>query len=105
MLKIKLVVAFVGLSTAAVLAQTNFSDLDADLDGELSLQEVQGYWPNMTSSGFRNADLDGSGALNSDEISIMQGMNTAVRARPRSVTPRDTGVDPSSTGQTSSAEK
>lgn len=105
MLKIKLVVAFIGLSTAAVLAQTTFGDLDADMDGELSLQEVQGYWPNMTSTRFSDADLDGSGALNSDEVSTMQGMNTAVRARPRSVTPRDTGVDPSSAGQTSSAGK
>jgi len=61
------------LSTTAAMAQTQvtFSDLDTDVDGELSLTELQVAWP-LTQDEFAAADLDVSGSLSADEVVALQ---------------------------------
>ena len=84
MRKIVLGFAILGLSASAVLAQTptNFTDVDTDGNGELSLSELQVAWPDLTEAEFTGADIDASGGISASELAGLQP--AAVPADPAS---------------------
>jgi Ca2+-binding EF-hand superfamily protein len=62
--------ALFAFSGAAAFAQIDqFTQLDADGSGGLSLQEIQTAVPQVTSSEFKEYDTDKSGELSSSEFS------------------------------------
>jgi hypothetical protein len=57
-----------GLSTAAFAqVATDFTSVDTDVSGGVSLAEAQFAWPEITAEVFAAADLDVSGELSADE--------------------------------------
>ncbi|QYO76723.1 hypothetical protein [Devosia salina] len=72
----KLTLSLIALTLAATpaLAQTplTFADVDADASGELSFEELQAVWPDITHDEFMAADLDMNGGLNADELAGLQ---------------------------------
>ena len=98
MFKIAIAFAFLGLSTATSFAQSGSS--------EISYDQLHLVWPNLTQARFRNADLDGSGGLNADELRTLQGATPVSggmqpSASVRAPTDADYGIDSSSSGQSS----
>ena len=59
---------------APALAQTplTFAEVDVDASGELSFEELQAAWPDLTQDEFMAADLDMNGALSVDELNGLQ---------------------------------
>lgn len=55
--------------TAPAFAQT---DLDADGDGIVTLEEVQAVNPDITAEDFATMDTDGDGSLDADEVAAAQ---------------------------------
>lgn len=74
MRKIALSLAVLGLLSAPVLAQTpmSFADVDTDANGELSFEELQVVWPDLSQAEFDAADADGSGGLSAEELGALQ---------------------------------
>jgi len=72
--KFALSLAVIGLATTAALAQTptSFADVDTDASGELSFDELQLVWADLTQEEFDVADRDGSGGLTPDELNALQ---------------------------------
>jgi len=61
-----------GLSTAAMAqAATDFTTVDTDASGAVSLAEAQIAWPDLTEEAFAAADLDGNGELSADEYATL----------------------------------
>lgn len=61
--------AVFALAAGAASAQGDqFSQLDADGSGELSLKEIQAVVPQATKSEFSQYDADGSGELSASEF-------------------------------------
>ncbi|MET3927825.1 hypothetical protein [Devosia sp. 2618] len=61
-----------GLSTAAFAqAATDFTTVDADASGGVSLVEAQAAWPDLTEEAFNAADLDGNGELSAEEYAAL----------------------------------
>ncbi len=62
------------LMAAPALAQTplTFVDVDTDASGELSFEELQAVWPDLTQDEFMAADLDMNGSLSADEVNRLQ---------------------------------
>jgi len=60
-----------GLTTGA-FAQSNFADVDADTNGELSFAELQVAWPDLSQAEFTTADADASGGLSTTELGSLQ---------------------------------
>lgn len=59
---------------APALAQAplTFAEVDLDTSGELSFEELQAAWPDLTQDEFMAADLDMNGALSADELNGLQ---------------------------------
>lgn len=72
----KIAMGLVALTLAAspTLAQApmNFADVDLDASGELSFEELQAVWPDLTQEEFTVADMDANGSLSADEINALQ---------------------------------
>lgn len=68
-----------GLSGAA-FAQTalDFTTVDGDVSGGVSLVEAQVAWPDLTAEAFAAADVDGNGELSAEEYAAL----TAAAAAP-----------------------
>lgn len=63
------VLVALGLSTAAFAqaAVPDFTSLDADANGGITLQELNAAYANVTVEAFAAADADSSGELSADE--------------------------------------
>lgn len=48
------------------------ADLDANADGEVTLEEVQAVNPDFTAEDFATIDTDGNGTLSAEEVSAAQ---------------------------------
>ncbi|WP_127111866.1 hypothetical protein [Shimia sediminis] len=46
------------------------SEMDANGDGVLTIEEVQAVFPDMTPEGFSALDMDSDGTLNKDEAMV-----------------------------------
>jgi hypothetical protein len=62
------------LMAAPALAQAplTFAEVDIDASGELSFEELQAAWPDLTQDEFMAADLDMNGSLSADELDGLQ---------------------------------
>lgn len=65
--------AVLGLSVAApALAQSvDFDSLDANLDGQISFEELQVALPDITQDDFTVLDTNGDGALSREEFAVL----------------------------------
>ena len=63
----------IGLSaTGGALAQTlDFNTLDADVNGEVSMEELQVAIPDINEESFAMLDADADGVLNADEFAAL----------------------------------
>jgi len=66
--KILLTSLFAISAATASAEETDFSTIDTDGSGGLSLAEVQGVAPNVTAEEFASYDVDASGDLSIDEF-------------------------------------
>lgn len=97
MRKIALGLVALSLCAAPALAQAplNFTDVDTDASGELSLAELQTVWPTLTADEFNAADLDANGSLNADELGALQPSSLGVSApADNGATAPDASADP-----------
>ncbi|MCD7059940.1 EF-hand domain-containing protein [Pelagibacterium xiamenense] len=60
--------AFAG---SAVAQGVDFASLDADMNGEISFEELQAALPNIVEEDFSVLDVDGSGGLSEDEFATL----------------------------------
>lgn len=61
-----------GLSGAAMAqAATDFTAVDTDANGGVSLAEAQVAWPDLTEEAFTAADTDASGELSAEEYDAL----------------------------------
>ncbi|AKO96503.1 MAG: EF-hand domain-containing protein [Marinovum algicola] len=60
--------AFVLAAASPALAQVTVEDTDAD--GSFSMQELQAAYPEMTVEVFAQIDVDQSGDVSEDELSV-----------------------------------
>jgi hypothetical protein len=62
------------IMAAPALAQAplTFAEVDVDASGELSFEELQAAWPDLTQDEFMAADLDMNGGLSADELNGLQ---------------------------------
>ena len=79
------------IMAAPALAQAplTFAEVDIDASGELSFEELQAAWPDLTQDEFMAADLDMNGSLNADELNGLQPSSLSAPAVP----PLDGGMD------------
>jgi hypothetical protein len=65
--------ALLGLSAAApALAQgIDFDALDANMDGQISFEELQVALPDITQDDFTILDTDGDGVLSREEFAVL----------------------------------
>ncbi|ASM72566.1 MULTISPECIES: hypothetical protein [Roseobacteraceae] len=69
MTKFSTFAAAVAVAACPVIASADtLSELDANQDGFLTLDEVQSVNPEMTSDQFITLDLDANGALDEEEV-------------------------------------
>lgn len=68
--KIITAAAFIGAATAAFAT----SDLDADGDGILTMEEMTAVYPDFTEAQFADADTDGDGMINVDELAAARSL-------------------------------
>jgi hypothetical protein len=85
--KLVIAVAALGLSAGAAFAQTSFTDVDADANGELSYAELQVAWPNLTQDEFTTADADASSGLSTSELATLQPPGDGAAAAPAETLP------------------
>ena len=83
------------LSTAAVAATGDFSKIDANADGKITLEEGMKLHSDWTESSFKALDTNADGALNELEY------ETAVTAAPAA---NDPAADPATTTQQSTSQ-
>lgn len=77
-----------GLSGAAMAQPaTDFTTVDADVSGGVSMAEAQAAWPDLTVEAFAAADLDGNGELSADEYASLTAA-AASAAAPAEMTPQ-----------------
>lgn len=60
-------------STAMAQMVTDFTSVDADASGGVSVAEAQVAWPDLTPEAFAAADLDGNGELSAEEFAAATG--------------------------------
>ncbi len=74
--------ALIGLSaTGGAFAQgLDFNSLDADANGEISMEELQAAIPDLTPESFAMIDTDASGALSADEFAALMPATEAPAA-------------------------
>ena len=71
-----------GLSGAAMAqAATDFASVDTDVNGGVSLAEVQVAWPDLTEEAFTAADTDGNGELSAEEYEAYLATTAAPAAQ------------------------
>ena len=58
--------AFVLAAGAAFAAE--FTEVDADNDGKVTMEEATAMMPDLTEDAFKQADADGDGSLNEEEF-------------------------------------
>jgi len=74
MKKLVLALSILGFSGAHALAQeTDFTKVDANADGLVSMEEATAAGWNWTQEQFTAADTDGDGSLNADEFTAAAG--------------------------------
>lgn len=65
-------IATVGFSTAALAQEgTDFASVDVDGSGDVSFEEAQAAWPELTAEAFAAYDIDGSGGLTPEEYDAL----------------------------------
>jgi hypothetical protein len=69
MKKLVLALSVLGLAVAPALAQTTptFATVDANGDGQASMDKIKAAGVNLTEEQFASADADGSGSLSEEE--------------------------------------
>ncbi|GHF08464.1 hypothetical protein GCM10016455_31700 [Aliiroseovarius zhejiangensis] len=60
--------------SSAVFA--DIATLDANEDGEVTMEELVAVYPDVTAEAFSTADADESGTLNADELAAAQEAGT-----------------------------
>lgn len=60
--------------STALMAQD--AVLDANEDGEITMEELVAVYPDVTAEDFSAADADASGTLNADELAAAQEAGT-----------------------------
>ncbi len=74
MKKLVLTLAAIGFAVAPALAQeADFTKVDANADGQVSLQEATTAGWTWTEDQFKQADADASGGLSSEEFKAVAG--------------------------------
>ncbi|MDP1729655.1 MAG: hypothetical protein Q8L54_00450 [Devosia sp.] len=76
----KLLVSIIalGVSTAAMAqVATDFTSVDTDVSGDISLTEAQVVWPALTEEAYAAADLDQNGSLSQEEYDAYLAANPA----------------------------
>ena len=65
--------AVLAVSLLAISAAhaAEFTEVDSDEDGVISMEEAVAVMPDLTEDAFAAADTDGDGALNADEFAAM----------------------------------
>lgn len=67
-----------GLTGAAMAqAATDFTSVDTDANGGVSLTEAQVAWPDLTEEAFTAADTDGNGDLSAEEYDALVAASAA----------------------------
>ncbi|MCI2393308.1 hypothetical protein [Aliiroseovarius sediminis] len=69
-----LAAALLMAGSTALMAQD--AVLDANEDGEITMEELVAVYPDVTAEAFSAADADGNGTLNADEIAAAQEAGT-----------------------------
>ena len=59
------------VTAAAAFAMTN---LDADGDGALTMEEMTAVYPDFTEAQFSDADADGDGLINEEELAAARSI-------------------------------
>ncbi len=72
MRKTLLITAAAALGVAGGALAAEFSEVDTDSNGQLSLEEVQAVAPNVTEDEFSSYDGNADGALNENEFAIWE---------------------------------
>lgn len=69
--------------TGAVMAQaaTDFTSVDTDANGGVTLAEAQVAWPDLTEEAFTAADTDGNGELSAEEYEAYLAATAAPAAQ------------------------
>ncbi len=62
-----------GFAVPAFSQAVDFTALDADQNGSVSLEELQAVMPDLTEETFNAADADGSGDLSQEEFAMVTG--------------------------------
>ena len=88
-------VATLLLSSAAVAATGDFSKIDANADGKITLEEGMKLHPDWTAAAFKSLDTNADGSLNQLEY------ETAVTAAPAASDPAAKTTEPSTPAATS----
>lgn len=64
--------SLIAMSGAAFAAgELDFTALDTDANGSLSLVEIQVALPDLTEEAFKAADVDASGELSAEEVTAL----------------------------------
>lgn len=63
--------AVIALTAGAAFAQ-NFTEIDSDGDGKLTIEEVRQLYPNVKQEGFDMVDTNGDGAVDEAEYDAAQ---------------------------------
>ncbi len=71
----KKLLAILAISMFAVTAvqAAEFSEVDADGDGAISMEEAKAAMPDLNEDAFKAADADGNGTLSEAEFATLQG--------------------------------
>lgn len=85
------------LSTAAFAATGDFSKIDANADGKITLEEGMKLHPDWTEAAFKSLDTNADGSLNELEY------ETAVTAAPAANDPAATTTQPATTAPATTA--
>lgn len=64
------------LASAPVLALAASSEIDANGDGVLTIEEVQAVYPDVNTDAFTAMDLNADGALDESEVQAAQDAGT-----------------------------
>lgn len=73
-------IATIGFSTAALAQEgTDFFSVDVDGSGDVSFEEAQAAWPELTPEAFATFDAEGTGTLSAEEYeALVLGLTTPV---------------------------
>jgi hypothetical protein len=72
MKKLVLALAMIGFSLPAFAQMTDFASVDANADGEVTLEEAMAAGLTWTEEQFNAADTDGNGTLSAEEFNAAE---------------------------------